>query len=352
MHAHINRKSKNYSNTFKVDFMKCLGKKCHFGPTCQNLQQEITLYDPWLWTYHWVEGRHQAGEDLLSGWHQRDLWLAAGVRPDAVACQLPDLSHASAGTGWTQFRQAATERHRQTLHVSEDAFLYTCCSDLHSKQVLLTSCGLTLSKYKLLFRTLSSERWIINSEGREGFLHLFHTNTSLQASLGWTGTFKVIAEQIYLPSLMCQHANIITKQKAEEKLTGNRFNWCIEAGPQLRRFFSCYMPINGFLPCTPVCSHSPCPIHPPLYFLSNITSLRGPRGGSTEQRSNRRSMPKSSCCSTIPICQMQLAQFSFTKGVWTSEGGIGIHPLWNMSARRIILVTDFPNCPTECLQAY
>lgn len=279
MHAHINRKSKNYSNTFKVDFMKCLGKKCHFGPTCQNLQQEITLYDPWLWTYHWVEGRHQAGEDLLSGWHQRDLWLAAGVRPDAVACQLPDLSHASAGTGWTQFRQAATERHRQTLHVSEDAFLYTCCSDLHSKQVLLTSCGLTLSKYKLLFRTLSSERWIINSEGREGFLHLFHTNTSLQASLGWTGTFKVIAEQIYLPSLMCQHANIITKQKAEEKLTGNRFNWCIEAGPQLRRFFSCYMPINGFLPCTPVCSHSPCPIHPPLYFLSNITSLGGPRGG-------------------------------------------------------------------------
>lgn len=160
----------------------------------------------------------------------------------------------------------------------------------------------------------------------------------------------MIAEQIYLPSLMCQHANIITKQKAEEKLTGNCFNWCIEAGPHLRCFFSCYMPINGFLPCTPVCSHSPCPIHPPLYFLSNITSL--PRGGSTEQRSNCRSMPKSSCCSTVPICQMQLAQFSFTKGVWTSEGGIGIHPLWNMSARRSILVTDFPNCPTECLQAY
>lgn len=46
MHAHINRKSKNYSNTFKVDFTKCLGKNCHFGPACQNLQQEMTLYDP------------------------------------------------------------------------------------------------------------------------------------------------------------------------------------------------------------------------------------------------------------------------------------------------------------------
>lgn len=32
MHAHINRKSKNYSNTFKVDFMKCLGKKMSFWP--------------------------------------------------------------------------------------------------------------------------------------------------------------------------------------------------------------------------------------------------------------------------------------------------------------------------------
>lgn len=65
-------------------------------------------------SYHRVQRRHQAGEDLLPGGHQRDLQLASGVGPDAVTCQFPHLSHASAGTRWTQFRQKATARHRQT----------------------------------------------------------------------------------------------------------------------------------------------------------------------------------------------------------------------------------------------
>ena len=79
-------------------------------------------------TYHRVQGRHQAGEDLLSGRHQR---LAPGARPDAVACQLPHLSHASAGDRGTQLRQMTTVRCRQNPACV--MFVHSC-THAHSKQ--------------------------------------------------------------------------------------------------------------------------------------------------------------------------------------------------------------------------
>lgn len=77
------------------------------GP--QTKMNETTDCESWSKTYHWVQRRHQAGEDFLSGRHQRDLRLATGVGPDAITCQLPHLSHASAGTPPAQLSRAATE---------------------------------------------------------------------------------------------------------------------------------------------------------------------------------------------------------------------------------------------------
>lgn len=77
-------------------------------------------------TYHWVEGRHQAGEDLLPGRRHRHLEFSSGVGPDAVACQLPHLGHASVGAGTHSQPQQQQPQQQQSTAQKPMPGLFLC----------------------------------------------------------------------------------------------------------------------------------------------------------------------------------------------------------------------------------
>lgn len=70
----------------------------HCTHTFQVISHQTTVMHkkPVLRPYHRVQSWHEAGENLLSGWHMWNFELWPRVGPHAITAQLPNLCHSSA----------------------------------------------------------------------------------------------------------------------------------------------------------------------------------------------------------------------------------------------------------------